>query len=312
MKAKIMFAGTFMATLLAAPIFAQAISAEEKVPCRDYKDVLALFDRLGYTQKVWQSGIREIPRIYIADVPDTWQERSAKALSVADKKLLFFRFIAPIVLRVNELILEDRARALELTHRVAQGQSVTSADQVWLSELAVKYKVLDSKGQRLSNDAFAELLMRVDIVPPSLALAQAASESGWGTSRFAAQGNSLFGQWTWGKGLKPAEQRTSKLGDYRIEAFDSTGQAAYSYALNLNTERSYRDLRTKRADLRRQNLRISGTALAETLLHYSERGQAYVDDLKALIRNNRLDGADDAYLRHMAVIHIVAAGGAPR
>ena len=171
----------------------------------------------------------------------------------------------------------------------------------------MKYKVLKSTSERLDSDGFAEMLMRDDVVPPSLSLAQAASESGWGTSRFAAQGNSLFGQWTWGKGLKPAEQRTSGLGDYRIAAFDSTAQAAYTYALNLNTQRAYRDLRLKRADLRRQSLRISGTVLAETLLHYSERGQAYIDDLKALIRQNRLDDADDAYLRHMAVIHIVPA-----
>ena len=154
--------------------------------------------------------------------------------------------------------------------------------------------------------------MRVDVVPPSLSVAQAASESGWGTSRFAAEGNSLFGQWTWGKGLKPAEQRTSKLGDYRVAAFDSTAQAAYSYALNLNTAPAYRDLRLKRVALRRQNLRISGTVLADTLRNYSERGQAYVDDLKALIRENRLDDADDAYLRHMAVIHIVPAGTEPK
>jgi len=150
--------------------------------------------------------------------------------------------------------------------------------------------------------------MRVDVVPPSLSLAQAASESGWASSRFAAQGNALFGQWTWGKGLKPSEQRTSKFGDQRIAAFDSTALAAYAYALNLNTQRAYRDLRLKRAELRRQGLRISGSVLAETLLNYSERGQAYVDDLKGLIRQNRLDDADDAYLRHMAVIHIVPVG----
>jgi len=112
--------------------------------------------------------------------------------------------------------------------------------------------------------------------------------------------------------LKPAQQRSSELGDYRIAAFDSTAQAAYSYALNLNTARAYRDLRLKRADLRRQGLRISGTVLAETLLNYSERGQAYVGDLKALIRNNRLDDADDAYLRHMTVIHIVPVGPEPK
>ena len=274
--------------------------------------MLALFDRLGYTAKAWQAGIREIPRVYLADVPNTWRERSAKELSVADKKKLFFRLIAPIVLRINELILEDRTRAKELTRRLAQGQSVAPDDQAWLTELAVKYKVLGSASERLDSDAFPELLLRVDVVPPSLSLAQAASESGWGTSRFAAQGNSLFGQWTWGKGLKPAEQRTSELGDYRIAAFDSTAQAAYSYALNLNTARAYRDLRLKRADLRRQGLRISGTVLAETLLNYSERGQAYVNDLKALIRNNRLDDADDAYLRHMTVVHIVPAGPEPK
>ena len=294
------------------PLFAQVTPADEKVPCRNYKDVLALFDRLGYTAKAWQAGIREIPRVYLADVPETWQERSTKQLSVADKKKLFFRLIAPIVLRINELILEDRTRAKELTRRLAQGQSVTPDDQAWLTALAVKYKVLKSTSERLDSDAFPELLLRVDVVPPSLSLAQAASESGWGTSRFAAQGNSLFGQWTWGKGLKPAQQRSSELGDYRIAAFDSTAQAAYSYALNLNTARAYRDLRLKRADLRRQGLRISGTVLAETLLNYSERGQAYVGDLKALIRNNRLDDADDAYLRHMTVIHIVPVGPEPK
>jgi len=112
--------------------------------------------------------------------------------------------------------------------------------------------------------------------------------------------------------LKPTEQRASTLGDYRIAAFDSTAQAAYAYALNLNTARAYRDLRLKRADLRRQSLRISGIILAETLIKYSERGQAYVDDLKSLIRTNRLDDADDAYLRQMAVVHIVPAGPQPK
>ena len=312
MKPTSLLAETLLVALLAMPLLAQVTPADEKVACRNYKDVLALFDRMGYTQKAWQAGIREIPRVYLADVPDTWRERSAKELSAADKKRLFFRLIAPIVLRINELILEDRVRAKELTERLAEGQSVRPEDQAWLTELAAKYKVLESPSKRLDGDAFAELLMRVDIVPPSLSLAQAASESGWGTSRFAAEGNSLFGQWTWGKGLKPTEQRTSKLGDYRVAAFDSTAQAAYSYALNLNTARAYRALRLKRADLRRQNLRISGTVLAETLVNYSERGQAYVDDLKALMRENRLDDADDASLRHMTVIHIVPAGPEPK
>jgi uncharacterized FlgJ-related protein len=310
LKASSLLAETLMAALLAVPIFAQVTPTDEKVPCRNYKDVLALFNRLGYTQKAWQAGIREIPRVYLADVPDEWRERGAKNLSVKDKKKLFFRVIAPIVLRINELILEDRVRAQELNERLAQDLNLTPEDQTWLTELAVKYRVLKSTSERLDSNAFAELLMRVDVVPPSLALAQAADESGWGTSRFAEQGNALFGQWAWGKGLKPTEQRISQFGDQRIAAFDTTAQAAY--ALNLNTERAYGDLRLRRADLQRQKLRISGTVLAETLLNYSERGQAYVDDLKALIRKNGLDGTDDAYLRHMAVIHIVPAGPDPR
>jgi uncharacterized FlgJ-related protein len=307
MKAMTLLAETLMVALLAMPMFAQVTPTDEKVPCRNYKDVLALFDRLGYTRNAWQAGIREIPRVYLADVPDTWRERSAQDLSVADKEALFFRVIAPIVLRINELILQDRVRATKLSKRLAQGQSVASRDQSWLTELAVRYKVLESTSERLDSNGVAELLTRVDAIPPSLSLAQAADESGWGTSRFAAQGNALFGQWTWGKGLKPAEQRTSKLGDYRIAAFDSTAQSAYFYALALNTGPAYRDLRLKRAALRRQGLRITGAVLAETLLHYSERGQGYVDDLKGLIRHNRLDLFDDAYLRRMAVILIVPA-----
>ena len=108
-------------------------------------------------------------------------------------------------------------------------------------------------------------------------------------------------------GMKPVEQRASTLGDYRVASFGSTGLSAYSYALNMNTSGAYRDFRLRRADLRRQNLRISGTVLAETLIRYSERGQAYVEDIQRIIRQNRLDATDDAYLRDMAVVRIVPA-----
>jgi Bax protein len=311
MKATALLAGTLLAMVLAMPVFAQVTPTDEKVPCRNYKDVLALFDRLGYTQEAWQAGIRDIPRVYLADIPDTWYEQSAHVLSVADKKRIFFRFIAPIVPRINELILEDRARAKQLAERLAQSQAVTPSDGAWLTQLAVKYKVLESPKEQLNPDVLDELLTRVDIIPPSVSLAQAASESGWGTSRFAAQGNSLFGQWTWGKGLKPAQQRTSDLGDYRVADFDSTAQAAYAYAINVNTAHPYRDFRAMRADMRRKHLPISGILLADTLLHYSERGQAYVNDLKSVIRQNRLTDVDNAHLRRMTVIHVVPAVAEP-
>jgi Bax protein len=228
-------------------------------------------------------------------------------MTVAEKKRIFFRLIAPIVLRINELIAADRARAKVITEQLSLGKGVIPEDQAWLSELAVRYKLIGSPTDRLDSDQYAELLQRVDIVPASLSLAQAASESGWGTSRFAAEGNSLFGQWSWGKGLKPTEQRGEELGDHRVAAFGSTGEAAYAYALNLNTQDAYRDFRLKRAELRRRNLRVSGEVLVETLIRYSERGQAYLEDLKRIIRQNRLADADDAYLRDMPVIRIVDA-----
>jgi Bax protein len=292
---------------LTAEATAQVMPTDERVPCRDHNDVFALFDRLGYTQQAWQAGIREVPRVYLEDIPERWRERSSTVMTVAEKKRLFFRLIAPIVLRINELIATDRARAKLITEQLSLGKGVRPEDQAWLAELAARYKVIGSPGDRLDSDQYPELLLRVDIVPASVSLAQAASESGWGTSRFAAEGNSLFGQWSWGKGLKPTEQRQEDLGDHRIAAFGSTGEAAYAYALNLNTQGAYRDFRLKRAELRRRNLRVSGEVLVETLVRYSERGQAYVEDLKTIMRQNRLADADDAYLRDMPVIRIVAA-----
>jgi len=145
----------------------------------------------------------------------------------------------------------------------------------------------------------------VDAIPPSLALAQSASESGWGTSRFAAEGNALFGQWSTGKGIVPAQQRTATHGDHRVAAFESTGMAVWSYALNLNTHAGYKEFRARRADVRRQGRRVRGTDVVDTMVHYSERGQAYVDELKTIIRQNRLAAADDAYLSKMEIIRVV-------
>ena len=307
----IALACTLALALLAGQAAGQVTQNDERVECRDYSDILALFDRLGYTQRAWQAGIREVPRVYLGDIPESWRERSDK-MSVADKKRLFFRVLGPIVLRINELIAADRARARTITGRLQTGEGVTPQDQEWLDELAVTYKLSDGPDDPLDPDEYVELLNRVDVIPPSLALAQAATESGWGTSRFAREGNALFGQWTWGKGMTPAEQRTDTHGDYRVASFGSTALSAYSYALNLNTGNAYRDLRLRRADLRRQNLRVSGNALADTLLRYSERGQVYVDELKSIIRINHLDAADDAYLKDMAVIHIVPADATPQ
>ena len=298
----------FAVVLLAAGAAAQPKVPDERVPFHDYNDILALFQRLGYTKEAWQAGIREVPPVYVAEVPEQWRDRTSKLIPVAGKKALFFRLLAPIVMKVNEVILADRTRAEEITKRLSLGESVSAEDQAWLAALAVRYKLIGSPGGQLHPDQYPELLLRVDIVPVSLSLAQAASESGWGTSRFAAEGNSLFGQWSWGKGLKPAEQRTESLGDQRVAAFGSTGEAAFAYALNLNTQNAYRDLRLERAGLRQHNQPISGAALVKTLTRYSERGQAYVDDLTKLMSQNQLAATDEAHLAKRPIIRLVFVG----
>jgi len=285
-----------------------AATAEERVEIANSKDLLALFDKLGYTPQAWQAGIREVPRVYLAEIPSRWREKGSKELPVVDKKRIFFRVLAPIVLRINELILEDRTRAESIARSLASGKEVPQADQQWLRELANRYGVIASPDDPLDASRIEELLRRVDIIPPSLALAQSASESGWGTSRFADEGNALFGQWSWSEGIKPSDQRKGEHGDHRVAAFASTGQSVLAYANNLNTHRAYEEFRRKRAGLREQGLPVRGKDLVGTLIHYSERGQAYVDDLVTIMRQNRLDPADDAYLRKMDVIRLVPKG----
>jgi uncharacterized FlgJ-related protein len=180
-------------------------------------------------------------------------------------------------------------------------------DAGWVSELALRYRVIDSIDSEVGSEQLEELLNRVDIMPPSLAMAQTAEESGWGTSRFADQGNAMFGQWAWGdKAIKPEQQRAGK-GDYGIAAFDSPQDSVIGYMMNINTHRAYAPLREKRAQMRAKGQTPTGLALAPTLLNYSERGQHYVDTLNSIMSYNKLAAIDDAYLVG-PVIHLVPVG----
>jgi len=276
-----------------------------KVEIGNSKDLLAYFEKIGYTPKAWQAGIREVPRVYIADIPSQWRQKGSKELPIIDKKRIFFRVITPIILRVNELVMADRTRAVPIAERLIAGGKVPADDDEWFRQLATRYGVIGFQDDRLDAARIEETLRRVDIVPPSLALAQAASESGWGTSRFAYEGNSLFGQWSWSEGIVPAGQRSETHGDHRVAAFESTGASVQAYVRNLNTHRTYEDFRRNREDLRKRNLAVRGADLVDTMIGYSERGQAYVEELKALMRQNRLEPTDDAYLRKMEIVFLV-------
>lgn len=259
------------------------------VASKNYNDVLQLFNEIGYTAEQWQAGIREVPRIEITNIPQRWQKVS-QTIPVSDKKNIFFRLTGSGILQANEKILSEREHLLNAINKK------DIQENEWLASLGVKYKVIKQESDELDNAALTELKKRVDIVPPSLALAQAAEESGWGTSRFAIKGNSLFGQWDFsGKGIKPKEQR-SELGNYGIATFDSPQDSIEAYMLNLNTHRAYERMRQKRAVSRQQNKQPTGWDLAKTLDKYSERGLDYVKSLHAIMSYNKLNDADQAHL----------------
>ncbi len=267
------------------------------VAVSSYQDVLNLFNEIGYTAKQWQAGIREVPRVEIMSIPARWQTES-QHIPVKDKKTIFFRLAGSGVLLANEKIAAERKTLQEKI------QQKRAASDPWTLELARKYKVAKDETQSLTPEQLDKLLLRVDIVPPSLALAQAAEESGWGTSRFTIQGNALFGQWDFsGKGMKPKEQR-AELGNYGLASFDKPLLSVEAYLLNLNTNRAYKKLREKRAAMRNSGKKPSGWELAKTLDKYSERGTAYIDTLHTIMRVNKLAATDEAYLWKKGTIRV--------
>ena len=182
--------------------------------------------------------------------------------------------------------------------------AISEKDKSWILKLAKVYKV-DAKDGQVTPALIDTLWIKVDIVPVSLALAQAAEESGWGTSRFAAKGNAVYGQWTWGSNAITPEKQRKELGNYGIASFETLQQSISAYMLNLNTHNAYASLRDKRAQLREKNEKITGHILAGQLTKYSERGEEYVKSLRSLMDYNKLGPTDDAYLSKDAPIYLV-------
>jgi len=243
------------------------------------------FERLDYDLEAVTLFDKPVPRVFLASLP----RDLAKVREPAKRKTLFFRAVLPLILHANEEIAADRERLWNLHARLKRGQKLAAVDRLWLIVMSERYRV--------ERGNIQALLKRVDVVPPSLALAQAAEESGWGTSRFSRQGNAIFGQWTFDEndGLVPREREDGK--SHRVKAFDSLLQSVRAYARNLNTHRAYREFRNARADMRRAGTEISGRKLVDTLRRYSERGAEYVKTLRAIMVANKLSPLDDARLR---------------
>lgn len=250
-----------------------------------------LFDRIGYRL----DGVRrhgEVPRFFLASLP----EDLALIRQPGERKVMFIKSALPLILYANEQILKDRLLILSLRGKARSGGVLEPDEGAWLMRVAADYG--------LSKLDFDELLRRVDIIPPSLALAQSAEESGWGTSRFAREGNAMFGQRTWrnnnNNGLVPERRDNGET--FAVRAFDLLIDGVKSYTRNLNGHPAYDDFRRAREAQRKSSERLDGYGLAANLTRYSERGADYVEAIRIIIRVNGLRTFDKARLRDRLVV----------
>ena len=203
--------------------------------------------------------------------------------SVKKRKEFFIQIVLPLILEENKNIKLDRKRLFSIINKSNNSKS----EKQWLEK---KYKQYGIPSRDLSI-----LKRRMDIVPVSLALAQAAKETGWGTSRFAQQGNALFGQWTWsGEGLKPKDAEKNE--GHKVMKFNVLQASVRAYQRNINTHSSYEDFRSARAKLRDLGEPLDSMILSEYLDKYAETGNEYVKVLQKIIKQNNLKDFDDAKL----------------
>lgn len=248
--------------------------------------MLRRFEQQGFELTDFRSvsGQLEVPRIFLASLP----------IDIADvnltekRKRAFVKVMLPHILRENERIAAARERLEQLHDKIQLGAPVSARDQAWLQQQAEQYG--------LEEIDTAELLNRIDIVPPGLALAQSIEESGWGTSRFALLGNAVYGQWTWnpGSGIVPENRPEGET--YEVQRFQSLENSVAAYMRNLNSKSSYREFRERRAAMRDQGEMPDSYQLAGHLHRYSVRGADYIRTIRSIMRSNNLELFDAARL----------------
>ena len=239
---------------------------------------LNLFEDLGYDLKGVRAG-QKVKPIYLTKLPKDLN----KLGSTKQRRDLFIKIILPLILDENNKITEDRKKLFYILSKSFN----TVGERVWLKRRFKEYKIED---QDLSK-----LKMRMDIIPVSIAIAQAANESGWGTSRFALEGNALFGQWTWSKkGISPKNKDPNKT--HKVLQFQILKASVRAYKNNLNTHNAYREFREARAQLREEDKKINGLELTKYLEKYASIGEKYVRILEDIIEKNSLTDFDEANL----------------
>ena len=199
------------------------------------------------------------------------------------RKEFFIQIILPLILKENNNIKLDRIRLFSIINK----SNNSALEKKWLDK---KYKQYGVPSKDLTI-----LKIRMDEIPVSLAIAQAAKETGWGTSRFAQEGNALFGQWTWsGEGLKPKD--SDKNEGHKVMRFNVLQASVRAYQRNLNTHSSYKAFRSARAQLRDKGKPLDSLILAKYLDEYAQTGDQYVEVLQKIIKQNNLKDFDDAKL----------------
>jgi Bax protein len=206
-----------------------------------------------------------------------------KIESTKKRKNLFIQIILPLILEENNRIKLDRKKLFSILNK----NNNSKLEKKWLDKKFKQYGVV--------NKDLSTLKVRMDIIPVSLAIAQAAKETGWGTSRFALEGNALFGQWTWsGEGMKPAAADVDT--SHKIMKFKVLKSSVRAYQRNLNTHSGYKEFRTVRAQLRDNKQQLDSLILADYLDKYAATGQEYIKILKKIIEQNNLSDFDDVKL----------------
>ena len=245
--------------------------------------VLSLFADVKYDLKTVRFE-KKVKPIYFTQFPKDLDEIS----SVQLKKETFIKIVLPLVVAENQKILDDRYKLTKIVSR----KMTTDKEKAWLRQKLKEYKV--------KNGNIKELKQRMDIIPISIALAQAAKESGWGTSRFALEGNAIFGQWTWkGTGIAPLN-RDEKL-NHKILRFPILRSSVKAYKNNLNTHKSYKSFREKREILRKKNKTLDGLKLIHSLNNYAQTGKEYTKVLEKIVTQNSLMDFENVKLTNTVV-----------
>ncbi|MDR3126262.1 MAG: glucosaminidase domain-containing protein [Rickettsiales bacterium] len=241
------------------------------------QEMQTVFRDSNYRLADVREGKRTVPRIFLDSLP-----RDFHMIEGAGEKCeLFFKFMLPLILRENEELAAARKRAAKIASR----RSPSHSDRLWLQGKMAKYRVSDAKA----------LLAKLDSVSVSLALAQAALESGFGASRFAIEANALFGEWSYnGTGIIPLYRPSGMT--HRVKSFDSIAGSIQSYIFNLNQTRYYFGYRKMRARMRESGGYLDGHELAKTMYNYSTRRGAYIREVQKIIDRYSLSDFETASL----------------